>query len=761
MFEWLFNYPSQAFAQGQLALAGDFGALWWIAAIALLAFSIAFGRQVARLSWLRRVPIHLLQAGAVALVLALLAEPVLEVTRLAPGANTVAVLVDTSESMALAADAESTEGETRLDVARRLIADEIAEASRDSKVALFHFNRSLLRADTTADLQADGDRSRILESVADLAAHYDQGALAAVVLLTDGAHNGSGADWNTHTATGVPVHPVGIGPANIAGDVELAEFVLPPRVGPDTQVSARLLIRHSQAPEVRVRVLDGESVLATETVALDPAVPLVTKDIDFASGSPGLKEITVELATFTEDPLPGNNSRSRLLEVDRNRHRVLYLEGEPRWEFKFIRRAVAEDDDIDLVSWLRTTPRKTYRQGTADPEQLADGFPKSLEDLFEYDMVIIGSLPATALTDEQHDWLARFVAERGGGLVALAGRHALDNGGWDVKPLAEALPVVLDRPGKYSTYRTSNFAARPTDAGLRSVLADLGGDPTDREQSWETLPMLADYQALGPPKAGATVVIEALRSIEQRGADIVVRGGTAQPLLVTQVYGYGRTAVLATASTWRWRMRTPPDDVRHSLFWRQLIRHFAGGALPRRHLSLATDGEALNVRVALKNPRYEPVTETALQARITSPNGESFEVGLPRIAGGTAFGDTIPTAGPGIYRVEVAGVPGQQPAMSEGTGTNDLEALARVGTENLEQFGAALNDSLLRRLAEASGGRYWHADDLAGLGHALAFGSAGIHERQQLVLWNAPFLYLLLLALKCAEWSLRRYWGAI
>ena len=761
MFEWLFNYPRQAFAQGELALAGDFGALWWVAAIGLLVFSIAFGRQVARLSWLRRVPIHLAQAGALALVLVLLAEPVLEVTRLAQGANTVAVLVDTSESMALAADAESTGGETRLDVARRLIADDIAEASRDSKVALFHFNRSLLRADTTADLEADGDRSRVLESVADLAAHFDQGALAAVVLLTDGAHNGGGADWDTLAATGVPVHPVGIGPANIAGDVELDEFVLPPRVGPDTQVSARLVIRHSQTPEVRVRVLDGESVLAAETVMLDPAVPLVTKDIGFASGSPGLKEITVELATFTEDPLPGNNSRSSLLEVDRDRHRVLYLEGEPRWEFKFIRRAVAEDDDIDLVSWLRTTPRKTYRQGTVDPEQLADGFPKSLEALFEYDMVIIGSLPATALNDEQHDWLARFVAERGGGLLALAGRHALDNGGWDVKPLAEALPVVLDRPGKYSTYRTSNFAARPTDAGLRSVLADLGGDPMDREQSWETLPMLADYQALGPPKAGATVVIEALRSIEQRGTDIVVRGGTAQPLLVTQVYGYGRTAVLATASTWRWRMRTPADDVRHSLFWRQLIRHFAGGALPRRHLSLATDGEALHVRVALKNPRYEPVTETVLQARITSPNGESFEVGLPRMAGGTAFGDTIPTAGPGIYRVEVAGVPGQQPAMSEGAGANDLQALARVGTENLEQFGADLNDSLLRRIAEASGGRYWDADDLTGLGHTLAFGSAGIHERQQLVLWNAPFLYLLLLALKCAEWSLRRYWGAI
>ena len=761
-FEWLFKYPRQAYAQGELAFAGEFGVLWWGAAAVLLAFGIAFGRRVARFSVLRRITVHLLQIAAVGVLLTLLAGPVLEVTRLAPGANTIAVLVDSSASMALPAEPRGTQGETRMDVAKRLIGDRVTAASGGSKVALFHFSDGLGRAEGIMALRAEGDRSRLAESLTDLATHFDQGALAAVIVLTDGAHNGGDVSWDAVAATGIPVHPVGIGPADIPGDVELADLRLPSRASPDTQATARLVIRHSPSRdfggEVRVRVLDGESVLASESIDLDASSPTLAKDVVFPVGTTGLKELTVELEAPSGDPLPGNNRQSALLNVDRDRHRVLYLEGEPRWEFKFIRRAAAEDDDIELVTWLRTTPRKTYRQGTADPEELADGFPKSLEALYRYDMVIIGSLPATSLDDEQHDWLIRFVAERGGGLLALAGRHALDNGGWDVKPLAEALPVTLARPGHSPSYSPGNYAAHPTDAGMRSVLTDIGGTGT-RERNWETLPMLAGYQPLGTPKAAATVILEASGVVESRGADVVVRGGAAKPLLVTQPYGYGRTAVLATASTWRWRMRTPPDDSRHSLFWRHLIRHFAGAAQPRRRLSLAADGDNLQVQVALKNPLYEPLTDTAITARVTAPDGESFEVALPRNAGESTFGETITTTESGIYRVELASLSG--PAMTPGGRSDSLAALARVGEANREQFAATLNEPLLRRLADATGGRYWRPDQLSALADALAFSSAGIHERQQLPLWNAPFLFILLLLLKCTEWSLRRYWGGI
>ena len=762
-FEWLFKYPRHAYQQGELAFAGDIGVLWWTAAIVLLAISFVFSRRLAQWSVLRRVPIHLLQIAAIGVILALIAQPVLEVTRLAPGVNTVAVLVDSSASMGLAADSEG-DGRSREDVARDLVSRVVDQATGGAKTALFHFDDHLARVESTEALEPRGARSRLVDALTDLATNYDEAALAAIVVLTDGAQNaGDSTELDALAAAGIPVHPVAIGPAYIRGDVELLEFALPSRVSPDTEVSARLVIRHHHGGEIRVRVLAGESVLAAESVSLDPGTPVVTKDIAFATGDEGLKEITVELEPTAQDPLPGNNVRSRLLQIDRDRYRVLYLEGEPRWEFKFIRRSVAEDDDIDLVTWLRTTARKTYRQGTADPEELAEGFPKTREALYRYDLVIIGSLPATALGDEQHDWLAAYVAERGGSLLALAGRQALADGGWDVKPLAQALPVVLERrtgPDAPPSYAAGDYGVRPTEQGLRSVLTDFGGNPEDRTRNWQTLPLLADYHQLGPLKPGAMTILEALEGVyERRGTDIVIREGKPLPLLVTQVYGFGRSAVLATASTWRWRMRTPPDDRRHSVFWRQLIRHLAGASLSRQRLSVAVEGDSLDVRVGLKNRRFEPVQGTALTARITPPEGGAFEVPLSRVPG-AGFAETVPVPGPGVYRVDVDTTGTDSDASPLTARAEGLKALARVGTPNLEQFEATLNEALLLRIAEATGGRVWR-EDVSGLGDAIAFGGAGVQERQQLPLWNAPILYVLLVLLKCAEWSLRRYWGGI
>ena len=97
-------------------------------------------------------------------------------------------------------------------------------------------------------------------------------------------------------------------------------------------------------------------------------------EIAFDSGATGIRELTFELAPPAGDNLAENNQIDRLLTVSTRQRRILYLEGEPRWEYKFIRRALARDDVLDLVSWLRTTDRKTYRQGVADEDELHAGF---------------------------------------------------------------------------------------------------------------------------------------------------------------------------------------------------------------------------------------------------------------------------------------------------------------------------------------------------------------------------------------------------
>lgn len=758
MFEWFFKYPRPVYQQGELVFAGDLGLLWWVVAALLLGLSVAFARRLTAWPWHRRALIHALQFAAVAVLLTILAGPALQVLQLAPGVNTVALLVDTSRSMALP---DARGGTSRMARAKELIADGVGG---QAQTVLYRFDDQLHPAETAA-LEPTGDRSRLVHALTHLAANYDRGALAAIVLLTDGAQTpGDADDLDALAATGVPVHAVGLGAGTIIGDAELAEVSVPRRPPPNSEVTARATIRHAwpDAGEVRLRVRDGESVLAAKVVALDPDVPVIVADVTFASGAAGLKEVTFELLTPAGDPLPTNDARTRLLEVVEAEHRVLYLEGEPRWEYKFIRRAVEEDRAIKLVTWLRTTPRKTYRQGVADADELVGGFPESLEALYAYGLVILGSLPASTLDDDQHAWLESFVAERGGSVLVLAGREALADGGWDVKPLSRALPIVLERApeGAPSGYVAGEYAAHPTPAGLSSPLADIGGiGEVEREERWATLPMLGDYQRLGPLKAGATTLLEAQGSVRVvPGAEptVIVRGGSAVPLLIAQPYGFGQAVVFATASTWRWRMRTAPEDDRHGLFWRHLIRHLAGAAPTTRRLSVEPGFDALDLKVSLKDARFAPIADASVTARITAPTGENFSAVLPAVDGGGAFGATVAAAIAGVYRVDVTA----RATGEGGTGTT-FSRLARVGGRDVEAFDATMNAPLLERIATATGGRLWMPDDVAGLEQAIAFGGSGIRERERMPLWDAPILYIVLVLLKCIEWSLRRFWGGI
>ena len=140
-----------------------------------------------------------------------------------------------------------------------------------------------------------------------------------------------------------------------------------------------------------------------------------------------------------------NNSQSRLVEVQDRTAKVLYIEGEPRWEFKFIRRAMEQDRNLRLVSLLRTSQNKFYRQGIEEEEELVEGFPDR-EELFQYDGLVLGSIGVAFFSAEQQEDIYAFVSQRGGGLLFLGGRYALGDGGYQSSSLADLLPVRLDQP---------------------------------------------------------------------------------------------------------------------------------------------------------------------------------------------------------------------------------------------------------------------------------------------------------------------------
>ena len=295
--------------------------------------------------------------------------------------------------------------------------------------------------------------------------------------------------------------------------------------------------------------------------------------IPFPAGEAGLRDLRVVLDPVQGETNLDNNTRRALVDVTDKRRSVLYVEGEPRWEYKFIRRAIEQDRSLRLVSVVRATPNRYYRQGVGSADELKDGFPRSAAELFAFDAVIIGSFEAAALSTEQHEWLKEYVDRRGGSLLLLAGRDGLGDGGWGRVPVAQVLPAAL--PGGAASYGARASRVRPTDYGLAAAVGRLDEDPVRNVAAWQELPALADFQSIGRLKPGAIVLLEA------------AAGETVQPLLVTQRFGRGAAWLFATASSWRWQMRLPLADQRHELFWRQLLHTLAAPAPSRVSLTPA------------------------------------------------------------------------------------------------------------------------------------------------------------------------------
>jgi uncharacterized membrane protein len=748
LFEVLFKYSRTTFEQGEFLFASGWP-LWLlvalcVAGVAAIGYSLSQRRE--SLSLGKLIVLAGIQGAMIALVLILLWQPALSSDRLRADDNAIALLLDTSASMSYG-EAEVS----RLQQAVGALNDNVlAELSDGLETRLYAFSEDSQTLDGFDAVPPPGSATHLGGAVLSVLREARASALGAVVLISDGADN-SGELGPTLLAEiagfGVPVHTVGVGRESIPEDIELESVSMTARVLAGSQVSTQVSIRHSGAGPATLRVYDGDRILASEEIQLPERDGVTTQSVDIDIGDAGVKDLR-----FVLDAIPGerntiNNAQYRVLEVPEDRRRILYVEGEPRWEYKFIRRALEEDSPIRLASLLRTTPNKFYRQGIDEPTELENGFPEDRETLFSYDALIIGSYEAAALTPEQQENIRAFVSERGGSLLMLAGLRGLADGGWGNTVVADALPAFLPDIEAPTFLRWPAKVSLTSD-GEDSLLTRLASDRDENIDRWAEMPDIADIQYLDDLKPGAVALLE---------ADVQ---GTNHPLLVHQRYGLGNAYILATGGTWRWQMQLPSEDMRHETFWRQLLHALAAPA-PRSVVVSAErlfygDESEVTLRAEVRDKEFLPVADASVTVAVTT--GTS---GAPEIV------DMRPVPGePGFYEAAIqAEEAGMYRFETEARLNDDLLGSARVAVRRAdgiaEHFQIQQNRPLLENLAEITGGQYFSLDQLDGLPEAIQFSDAGILETEILDLWDMPILFILLLLLKAGEWVLRLGWGRL
>jgi len=741
MFEFFFKYSPAIFEESEFILANTWP-IWFLYTLGFIflascLFMLIWQRKV--LSLYQLASIGGLQALMIALILFVLWQPALVTERLVGGENAVAVLLDSSASMALIEN-----GETRMDQAQALLSKEGLEELADIYDILpYAFAGEVTELNSFAELPNPGDASNIGSSIVQTLREASNTSLGALILVSDGADNSGNIDAATLSeivSYAVPIHTVGIGREAIPEDLELTSIQLPQSALPGTTLSAGVSIIHDQGGMTRIKVYNGDELISTEEIELNANQNMTTAFIDVEVSEPGELDLR-----FTLDPVNGernlaNNSIAQVVDVPDGNYRILYIEGEPRWEYKFMQRALDEDPSVQLSTLLRVTPNKFYRQGIDDPDQLAEGFPLERSELFAYDALIIGSVELAEFNEEQQQMIHDFVSERGGSLMMLAGLNGLGLGGWSESVVSEVLPVRLAADD--AAFVRQQAKVIPTPSGLASPILLLSDNPAENLERWNELPNIADYQNLGSLRPAATTLLE---------IDV---NGELQPLLVTQPYGKGQSYIMATGGTWRWQMSMPLEDMSHETFWRQLARGLVVNSPLPFELSTNIENEEIRVRAQVRDPDAEENQGLAVSAVVSSEYGPAMTLEL------------LPSSNqPGVYEASF------NPA---DTGLFSIEAISRVGNtpvssvrsairyeQNQEAFAIRQNRDLLENLAAVTGGQYWQAQNWDELPEAISYSTAGITEQDIRYLWDAPIIFILLILLKAAEWLLRRRWRTI
>ncbi len=752
LIELVFKYRPVVFEQGELGFSPP-----WPAAIAVLAVSAAMGAAVwvylrsARTAGWSRAALLALRLSALAVFLFALLRPVLVVRTVEPQRNVLAVLVDGSRSMEIAdldakprsafvRDALGPAGALRSALARRF-------SVRD-----FEFASTARRVANPAAMAFSGTRSYVGRSLQRTAEELAGLPVSGIVLVTDGADTSREPMADAIRAlksAGLPVFAVGLGRETLDKDVQIGRVDPPASVLMGATLVAEVVVSQSgyAGRSVPLIVEDEGQVVASQDVTLPPDGEPSTVRVRFTLAEPGPRVLSFRVGAQDGEQVTQNNARQALVTVKDRRERVLYVEGEPRFEMKFLRQAAAGDANLQVVMLQRTADRKFLRLDIDAPEDLAGGFPKTRDELFAYRGLVLGSIEATAFTADQQRMIADFVNQRGGGLLALGGRRAFAEGGYAGTAVADVLPVLLE-DAKAAAEFVEEIKVSPTRLGQTHVATQIADTEQLSAERWASLPALTAVNPVRRVKPGAAVLLEG------KGAS-----PGAQVVLAYQRYGAGKVLAMPVQDSWMWQMHAtvPPEDLTHETLWRRLLRWLVDGVPERVTASVDRDrveaGDAVAVTAHVRDGGFLGLNDAAVTASVTDPKGGRRDVPMSFVVDRDGeYRATFVADADGLYEIAVAARRGDEAVGAD-------TAFVRAAPDDGEYFDAAMRAALLKRIAEDTGGRFYTASTASSLADDITYLGRGVTVVQEKDLWDMPIVLALLVGLVGGEWFLRRRVG--
>ena len=820
--------------------------IWVALAGALLAILTLLSYWRSSMPWTLKSLGILLRCLGIGILLVCLLEPLGTLERPKPQANVFAILVDTSNSIDVVSQDRLP---AQSDKIKALLSDESQwqrKLSDDFRVRRYTFDSALEPVDTFEGVEYRGKESALYGSLASIAERFRGRPLAGVLLVTDGqatdrldrvdnlvlqpAVDTSASGQPTHSLgrLGFPVYPVSVGKLTHSRDIRIASITTRQSDFETAPVTIQASITHTGFANqlVKVDLMDaGLKTVQSQSVVLKKDSEPVSVEFRFRpekSGVQGYQIVvekvpvapisTADSANADPDKLPasatgigigpaaqskeltlGNNRRFQVVDRGRGPYPILYVAGRPNWEYKFLKRALEEDDEIQMSSLIRiakkeakfsfrdtkvdsanplfsgfedVTPeeKEKYdepvfaRLGGTKADQLKKGFPKDAEELFEYSAIILDDLEHDFFSLEQQSLLRQFIAVRGGGLLVLGGQESMRGKGFRNSVLSQILPVYGDEGLSEALAASSvNIAGgddtpsvryQMTREGWLQPFLRLAENEIAEKERLQRMPPFEVLNRTKGIKPGASVLAEASVSPDE-----------TVPVLVTQRFGKGRTAAFMIGDMWRWGLHHDgPGSSPIGQSWRQMVRWLIADVPKPIQMKLkddaASSSKTAHILVDVKGTDFKAVDNAQVTVSILSPSGKSSTAqaeGSSAVAG--QYESTFVAEEEGVYTAtsEVKALDGS--AM----GSSQLGWVYDPSAQEFQEIGD--NTKVLDSIASETGGSVVGWDDLDAFVSDLPSKKVPVSETRVFPLWHQSWVLLIAITCICFEWGLRRRYG--
>ena len=765
IIEFLFGHSADVWTQGNFALQTPLGRFAIVGYAVLLIFVVVilYRQTTAPATFRQKIVLILLRSMVLVILMLCLLQPIVTISSPRPRESYIGLLIDSSSSMSIRDMEQSlSRGEAAADM---LYGEDglIERLQKNFTLRVFGFDRHTRPLLDPDDLSFAGTKTNTAKAMQHVAEAMKGLPFEALILVTDGVDNSSEDPLRMASIINggnTPVHVIGIGADTATNDIEISQVDTSGSImeAGIFEVQITVQSRGYTDREADLLIEVGEDIVSTKKITLGPDNTLQRYTFYLTPLKEGAQVYTARIPLQKDEIVKENNQLSFLVDNPEKKVEILYIEGHPRNEYKFIRRAAETDTAVRLKTYLMTGPQKFLRQGIDSTMELARGYPVREEELFKYDAVIFGDLTRNLFTDEQLALTRDFVSRRGGGFMMLGGSTAFDPG-FIGTPIEDLLPVSLVNDnylppelrggvGKGNHPTGQTFALRLTTEGQRSMMLRLDIDDESNRKLWRDMPPLQGINVTGRAKPGTTVLAVHPTLTFQ---------GEPLPVLAYERYGGGRTMSLMTATTWRWQMLKPHEDTSHERFWRQILRWLTASSptpveIFLEHNKIST-GDDVKVRARVYDEVYEPVSDATVWLKLTDPDGAVTDIQMPAdIAQAGDYRAVFTTSKSGVHHLEVSSSGG----LSQ-TGSASLSFLAVNSLH--EMRGGAMNQNLMEKIAQAGGGNYYKPRTADLLVKDLNTNQKVHTVTLQLDIWNIPIVFFMLLACFSLEWLLRRRMG--